>query len=65
MLRLKDSHGVIQKGGRGPGNGFGQDSGEGKIVGFVYFKQEKMRKKAKPAPKTGPELPVLSSTPWG
>lgn len=51
MLRLKDSHGVIQKRGRGPGNGFGQDSGEGKMVGFVYFKQEKMRKRALPAPK--------------
>lgn len=57
MLRLKDSHGVIQKGGRGPVNEFGQDSEKGTRFYYYFFKQKNARKRGLPATETGPELP--------
>lgn len=44
MLRLEDSPGVIQKGGRGPVNEFGQDSEKRKsclLGGFLTEKKPK------------------------
>lgn len=51
MLRLEDSHGVIQKRGRGPVNEFGQDSEKRKsclvcvFVFVLFFNRKKTKSK--------------------
>lgn len=60
MLRLKDSHGVIQERGRGPVNEFGQDSEKRFIYCLNRRKKKKKGRKNLSATERGPE-PGLSN----